>query len=153
MSTLGVAVVVIVTVAVVISLMIAAAVMASGLLCGPGTAPGGGFNEFTISTHSMAADWVLEIATVYPTPHSITTTTLIIRWPFNATIVDPPGQISFRSLMSQVAGVQYSPVTGETQTDLRAFDVIIISKTDPYASGMQLTIADGSTLLWQGNLP
>jgi len=111
----------------------------------------GGPQTIGISQTSGASNWQLQLSNV-PTTHAVTTTTLLIRWSGNATIVSPPGQISFQALKTQTAGVQYVPVSGPSQTDLRVLDVITIAKGGVYVSGMQITIADGSTILWQGNL-
>ena len=121
-------------------------VMVSGLLTGPGTGP----QTIGISRRDTSTNWVLEVATV-PAPHAITQTTFLMRWPSNASIATPPGQATLNALKTASGGVQYLPVSG-TQTGVRVSDVITISKSMAYVGGMQVTIADGTTLLWTGTL-
>jgi len=75
-----------------------------------------------------------------------------MRWPANSSIANPPGQATLQTLKTASGGVQYLPVQGAGQTDLRVSDVITISKSLSYTSGMQITIADGQTVLWTGSL-
>ncbi len=122
-------------------------VMVSGLIAGPG----GGPQTIGVSQTSGASNWQLQISSV-PATHSLTTTTALIRWANNATIVNPPGQISLDAIKTTaVNGVQYVRVDA-TATQMKVLDVLTITKSGVYISGMQVTIADGSTILWQGTL-
>ncbi|HKZ98518.1 MAG TPA: type IV pilin N-terminal domain-containing protein [Thermoplasmata archaeon] len=123
-------------------------VMVSGLLVGPGTGP----QTIGVSRQDTSNNWVLSIANV-PAPHSVATTTFIMRWASNSSVVNPPGQATLDALKTASGGVQYSPVSGATQTDLRPADVITIAKSGfSYVAGMQISILDGTTLLWSGTL-
>jgi flagellin-like protein len=123
-------------------------VMVSGLLVGPGTGP----QTIGVSRSDTSTNWVLSITSV-PAPHSVTTTTFLMRWSTNSTVVNPPGQATLDALKTASGGVQYGPVTGSSQTDLRPADVITIAKSGySYVAGMQISILDGTTILWQGNL-
>ncbi len=121
-------------------------VMVSGLIAGPG----GGPQTIGVSQTPGSANWQLQISST-PGTHSLTTTTILIRWS-NATIVNPPGQITLDSIKTTANnGVRYIQVD-TSATAMKVLDVVTIAKTTPYVAGMQVTIADGSTLLWQGNL-
>ncbi len=123
-------------------------VMVSGLLTGPG----GGPQTIGVSKTSNANNWILTIITV-PSPHSLSTTTFLMRWATNSSVVNPPGQASLLSLKTASGGIQYLPVSGANpQTDLRINDVITISKAYTYATGMSLSISDGTTNLWSSTL-
>jgi len=98
-----------------------------------------------------ASYWVLTIITV-PAPHLLSTTTFLMRWPTNSSIVTPPGQATLQTLKTVSGGVGYFPVSGAARTDLRINDVITISKAYTYTTGMYITIADGTTMLWAGTL-
>ena len=65
---------------------------------------------------------------------------------------NPPGQATLQSLKTASGGVHYFPITGSAQTELRVSDVITISKSLSYTTGMQITITDGQTILWTGVL-
>ncbi len=104
-----------------------------------------------ISRTSNAQNWVLTVITV-PSQHYLTTTTFLMRWPTNQSVVTPPGQATLQTLKVVSGGVQYSPVSGAAQTDLRINDVIIISKAYTYTSGMTVSFSDGTTVLWSGTL-
>jgi len=122
-------------------------VMVSGLIAGPG----GGPQTIGVSQTSGASNWQLQMSNV-PATHALTTTTVLIRWSSNATIVNPPGQVSLDSIKTTPNnGVAYVRVD-TTATAMKVLDVLTIAKGGVYVSGMQVTIADGQTLLWQGNL-
>jgi len=122
-------------------------VMVSGLLVGPG----GGPQTIGVNRQDTSTNWVLQISTV-PAPHALTTTTFLMRWSSNSTIVTPPGSATLNSLKTASGGIQFLPVGGASQTDLRANDVVTISKSLSYSTGMPITITDGSSILWQGTL-
>ena len=122
-------------------------VMVSGLLTGPG----GGPQTIGVQRQDTSSNWVLSIVSV-PAPHALTQTTFLMRWPSNSSVALPPGQKSLELLKTASGGVQYLPVTGQTQTELKVSDVITISRTMSYVTGMQVTIADGQTVLWTGTL-
>ena len=122
-------------------------VMVSGLLTGPG----GGPQTIGVQRQDTSSNWVLSIVTV-PSTHALTTTTFLMRWPSNSSIANPPGQATLQTLKTASGGVQYLPVGGASQTDLRVSDVITISKTLSYTTGMSITITDGQTILWTGAL-
>src|SRR5947209_19977316 len=122
-------------------------VMVSGLLVGPG----GGPQTIGVHRQDTSSNWVLQISNV-PAPHALTTTTFLMRWSSNSTIVNPPGQASLETLKTASGGIQFIPVSGASQTDLRVNDVIVVSKSLSYTAGMPITIIDGSSILWQGNL-
>ena len=122
-------------------------VMVSGLLVGPG----GGPQTIGVNRQDTSSNWVLQISNV-PAPHALTTTTFLMRWSSNSTIVTPPGSASLNALKTASGGVLFIPVTGGTQTALKANDVITISKSLSYTSGMPITLTDGSSILWQGTL-
>jgi len=82
----------------------------------------------------------------------LTTTTFLMRWPTNQTVATPPGQATLESLKTTNGGVQYNPVSGPGQVDLRPSDVITISKSMSYVTGMQITISDGGSIIWTGAL-
>jgi len=84
--------------------------------------------------------------------HALTTTTFLMRWPSNSSVANPPGQATLQTLKTASGGVQYLPVGGAPQTELKVSDVITISKTLSYTTGMSITIADGQTVLWTGTL-
>ncbi len=122
-------------------------VMVSGLLVGPG----GGPQTIGVNRQDTSTNWVLQISNV-PAPHALTTTTFLMRWTTNSSIVNPPGQASLNTLKTTSGGITFIPVSGAAQTDLRANDVITISKSTSYTAGMQITITDGSSILWSGTL-
>ena|SRR5207247_1317233 len=122
-------------------------VMVSGLLTGPG----GGPQTIGVQRQDTSSNWVLSIVTV-PSTHALTTTTFLMRWPSNSSIANPPGQATLQTLKTRSGGVQYLPIGGASQTDLRVSDVITISKSLSYTTGMQITITDGQTILWTGVL-
>jgi len=122
-------------------------VMVSGLLTGPG----GGPQTIGVQRQDTSSNWVLSIVTV-PSTHALTTTTFLMRWPSNSSVANPPGQATLQTLKTASGGVQYLPVGGAPQTELKVSDVITISKTLSYTSGMSVTIADGQTVLWTGTL-
>ncbi len=122
-------------------------VMVSGLLVGPG----GGPQTIGVNRQDTSTNWVLQISNV-PAPHALTTTTFLMRWTTNSSIVNPPGQASLNTLKTTSGGVLYIPVSGGTQTALKANDVITISKSTSYTVGMPITITDGSSILWSGTL-
>ena len=123
-------------------------VMVSGLISGPGAAP----QLIGVNPRNLASVWSLDISKV-PNPHSLTTTSLLIRYASNATIVNPPGQRTLEQLKTATSGVQYIPVSGALQTDLRVNDVITLAKGGVYTSNMGITITDGSGIIWSGTLP
>src|SRR5207249_4310879 len=141
-------VVVVIVVVVMVMVVLAAVlyVMVSGLVGGPG--PGGPIT-IGISRRDTSTNWVLEVETV-PSPHTLTTTTFLMRWPSNSTIVNPPGQTTLASLRTPSGGVQYLPVGGGAQTELRPSDVITISKAGVVTAGTTITIGDGAGVLWAG---
>ncbi len=104
-----------------------------------------------VSKTANANNWVLTIISV-PSPHALTTTTFLMRWPANASVVTPPGQATLQTLKVASGGIQYLPVSGAAQTDLRINDVITISKAYTYTTGMTMWIADGTTNLWSSTL-
>src|SRR5436309_2054691 len=122
-------------------------VMVSGLLTGPG----GGPQTIGVQRQDTSSNWVLSIVTV-PSTHALTTTTFLMRWPSNSSVANPPGQATLQTLKTASGGVQYLPVGGASQTDLRVSDVITISKTLSYTTGMPITITDGQTILSTGAL-
>ncbi len=124
-------------------------VMVSGLLVGPG----GGPQTIGVNRQDNSNNWVLQISTV-PAPHALSTTTFLMRWSTNSSIVTPPGSATLTTLKTTSGGVTFIPVTGALQTDLKANDVITISKTPSYGYtvGMSMTITDGSSILWSGTL-
>ncbi len=121
-------------------------VMVSGLL-GTGTGP----QTIGVARQDTANDYVLEIVTV-PSLHALATTTFLMRWDANSSVVMPPGLASLKSLENESGRVRFLPVTGAGQVDLRPSDEILISKSSPYAAGVQMTIGDGTTVLWMGSL-
>src|SRR3989442_13593819 len=104
-----------------------------------------------VNRQGTSSNWVLQISNV-PAPHALTTTTFLMRWSSNSTIVTPPGQATLETLKTASGGVQFIPVSGASQTSLRVNDVIVVSKSTGYAVGMPITIMDGSPILWQGTL-
>jgi len=122
-------------------------VMVSGLLVGPG----GGPQTIGVNRQDTSTNWVLQISTV-PAPHALTTTTFLMRWSSNSTIVTPPGSATLNSLKTASGGIKFLPVGGASQTTLKPNDVVTISKSLTYSSGMPITITDGSSILWQGTL-
>ncbi len=122
-------------------------VMVSGLLTGPG----GGPQTIGVQRQDTSSNWVLSIVTV-PSTHALTTTTFLMRWPSNSSVANPPGQATLQTLKTTSGGVHYLPVGGAAQTELKVSDVITISKTLSYTTGMSITIADGQTVLWTGTL-
>ncbi len=123
-------------------------VMVSGLLTGPG----GGPQTIGVTPRDTGTNWVREVTTT-PQIHSLSTTTFVMRWPGNSSIVSMGGQTSptLEFLKTTRSGVTFIPVSGSAQAELRVLDAITISKTS-YVSGMQVSIADGQTILWQGTL-
>ncbi len=113
--------------------------------------PGGGPQTIGVNRQDTSTNWVLQISNV-PAPHALTTTTFLMRWTTNSSIVNPPGQASLNTLKTASGGVQFIPVTGLSQTGLRVNDVITISKSTSYTVGMPITITDGSAILWSGTL-
>ena len=111
---------------------------------------GGPPRTIGVARMDTASDWVLEVVSV-PTPHTLTTTTFVMRWPSNLSIAIPPGQATLESLKTPSGGVQYLPVTGAGQTNLLVGDAITISKFS-YVTGMLVSIADGVGVLWSGTL-
>ena len=136
-------------------LMVAITVVLAAVLyvmvSGPLTGPGGGPQTIGISRRDTSSNWVLEVATV-PAPHALSQTTFLMRWPSNSSTVNPPGQATLTTLKTKSGGIQYLPVGGATQTDLKVSDVITISKSYTYTAGMQVTFADGGSALWTGTL-
>ena len=122
-------------------------VMVSGLLVGPG----GGPQTIGVNRQDNSNNWVLQISTV-PAPHALSTTTFLMRWSTNSTIVTPPGSATLNSLKTASGGIQFLPVSGASQTTLKPNDVITISKSLSYSVGMPITLTDGSSILWQGTL-
>jgi flagellin-like protein len=122
-------------------------VMVTGLLTGPGGAP----QTIAVNRLDTASHYVLSVTAV-PTAHGLTTTTFLMRWPSNQSVAAPPGQASLDSLKTESGGVKYNPVSGAAQVDLRPSDVITISKSMSYVTGMQITISDGSSIIWTGTL-
>ena len=125
-------------------------VMVSGLLTGPG----GGPQTIGVVPRDTGANWVREINSV-PQTHSVTTTTFTMRYPSNSTVVLLGGQSqpTLEYLKTIRSGVTYVPIGGATQTELRSLDQITISKASyPGITGMQVSIADGQSVLWQGTL-
>jgi len=113
--------------------------------------PQSGSQMIGVNRQDTTSNWVLQISNV-PAPHALTTTTFLMRWSSNSTIVNPPGQASLETLKTASGGIQFIPVSGQSQTGLRVNDVIVVSKSLSYTSGMPITITDGSSILWQGNL-
>ena len=143
-------IVVVVIVAIVLVTIVLSAilyVLVSGQIGGPGPGP----QTIGIQHQDTSSNWVLSIVTV-PSTHALTTTTFLMRWPSNSSIANPPGQATLQTLKTASGGVQYLPVGGASQTDLRVSDVITISKSLSYTTGMQITITDGQTILWTGVL-
>src|SRR5438128_2200773 len=124
-------------------------VMVSGLLVGPG----GGPQTIGVNRQDNSNNWVLQISTV-PAPHALSTTTFLMRWSTNSSIVTPPGSATLTSLETTSGGVTFIPVNGASQTALKANDVLTISKTPSYGYtlGMSITITDGPSILWSGTL-
>src|SRR5437899_3068915 len=85
-------------------------VMVSGLLVGPG----GGPQTIGVNRQDTSTNWVLQISTV-PAPHALTTTTFLMRWSSNSTIVTPPGSATLNSLKTASGGIQFLPVGGASQ--------------------------------------
>jgi len=124
-------------------------VMVSGLLTGPGNAP----QLIGVSRDDTGSNYVLRIDTV-PAPHSLLTTTFLMRDPDTSAVVNPPGQIALDDLIdAPVGGVQYLPVTSTPRpTSLEVSSVITISKAVFPTAGHSLVIADGTTILYSGTL-
>src|SRR5205807_402478 len=97
-------------------------VMVSGLLVGPG----GGPQTIGVNRQDTSTNWVLQISTV-PAPHALTTTTFLMRWSSNSTIVTPPGSATLNSLKTASGGIQFLPVRGASQTALKPNDVLTSS--------------------------
>src|SRR5207245_5878883 len=117
-------------------------VMVSGLLVGPG----GGPQTVRVNRQDTSTNWVLQISTV-PAPHALTTTTFLMRWSSNSTIVTPPGSATLNSLKTASGGIQFLPVGGASQTDLQPNDVVTISKSLVSARACQSLIPDRKTIL------
>ena len=121
-------------------------VMVSGLITGPGGAP----QAIGVSRADTAANYVLRIDSV-PAQHALSTTTFLMRWRDNSSVVNPPGQATLLALKTAAAGVQYLPVT-TSATSLEVSSVITISKTTYPVAGNSVTITDGTTVLWTGTI-
>ena len=111
----------------------------------------GGPQTIGIVRQDTSSDWILEIVSL-PATHAADTTTFLMRWLMNSTVVSPPGQATLRSLETASGGVQYLPINGAAQIELRVADRITIAKIGAYGAGMQITIADQTTILWSGTL-
>ena len=123
-------------------------VMVSGLRPGPG--PGGSPQLIGVSRADTSSNWVLRVDSV-PARHALTTTTFLMRWSANSSIVNPPGLATLNALKTASGGVQFLPVTSSA-TNLEVSSVITISKTSYPFAGNTVTIVDGSNVLWTGTL-
>ena len=103
-----------------------------------------------INRQDTSEYWVFQVSST-STSHALATTTFVMRWPSNFSVVNPPGQATLQSLKTESGGVHYIPVTGASQSDLRIADVITVSKS-LYSPGMQVTIVNSSSVLWVGTL-
>src|SRR5437016_8216159 len=116
--------------------------MVSGLLVGPG----GGPQTIGVNRQDTSTNWVLQISTV-PAPHALTTTTFLMRWSSNSTIVTPPGSATLNSLKTASGGIQFLPVGGASQTADRASEGLTTSHWLSYYTGFPMTKTDGSSNL------
>jgi len=121
-------------------------VMVSGLLTGPGNAP----QLIGMSRSDTSANWVLRVDSL-PAQHALTTTTFLMLWQVNSSIVNPPGQATLNALKTASGGVQYLPVVSSA-INLEVSALITISKTTYPNAGNQITIQDGSNVLWTGTI-
>ena len=121
-------------------------VMVSGLLTGPGNAP----QLIGMSRSDTSTNYVLRVDSL-PAQHALTTTTFLMRWATNSSIVSPPGQATLNALKTASGGVQYSPVV-PAATSLEVSAIITISKATYPTVGNTITIADGANVLWTGTI-